>query len=182
MQRVWARILADEVKAPGSYRLRTLDFLRSLAKADAEKIAAIGPFALDYMWMFRDEYLKSKGLQFQNMLELQEMGILSGVEAEGLVQEIYSVRDNEFVAATASNGKALLYRHENKTRQLRFDSYRVTALGAEVLRLGDYPADDEYLKRIAASAKGQGFKVSYGTWVVNPKNRTEGRIRDATDL
>jgi Protein of unknown function (DUF2806) len=44
MQEVWGRILAGEIKQPGSYSLKTLDIARNITKKDAEsfeKIAAM---------------------------------------------------------------------------------------------------------------------------------------------
>src|SRR4030095_11045564 len=35
MQSLWARILSAEIAHPGSYRLRTIEFLRTLAKDEA---------------------------------------------------------------------------------------------------------------------------------------------------
>ena len=183
MQKVWARILTDEVKSPGRYSMATLEFLRTLSKSDAHKIAAIGPFAIDYAWIHNDErYLKEKGLTLDAVLDLQEMGILSGAESIGFSRVIFSVHAAKFIAVAASNGKALYIEHEKKERPLEVPMYRITKLGAEVLRLGDYEPVEDYLKLLAAAIKGKGFKVHYGDWKLNPKNPKEGRLTNSIEL
>ncbi|PHX06126.1 hypothetical protein VSPL_25870 [Vibrio splendidus] len=39
LQQLWGKILAGEIRKPGSYSYRTLDFLKTLSKSDAETIA-----------------------------------------------------------------------------------------------------------------------------------------------
>lgn len=48
MQELWGRILAGEVKKPGSYSLKTLDFIRNMTKADAALLERVGKLALNY--------------------------------------------------------------------------------------------------------------------------------------
>lgn len=45
MQELWGRILAGEIKKPGSYSLRTLDFIRNLKKSDAELFTRLAKLA-----------------------------------------------------------------------------------------------------------------------------------------
>jgi hypothetical protein len=48
MQSLWARILAGEVSDPGSYSKRTLQFLKTLDKFEAEKFVVFCSFALQF--------------------------------------------------------------------------------------------------------------------------------------
>lgn len=47
LQQLWGKILAGEIKQPGSYSYRTLDFLKTLSKSDAEIIANAAQFVID---------------------------------------------------------------------------------------------------------------------------------------
>ena len=49
MQTLWGRILAGEVKQPGSYSLRTLDFLRNLTASEAKAFEELGRYALNFL-------------------------------------------------------------------------------------------------------------------------------------
>lgn len=46
VQRIWASILAGEVKAPGSFSLRSLDIIHNLSKAEAETFTKLCNFVL----------------------------------------------------------------------------------------------------------------------------------------
>ncbi len=46
MQVLWSKVLAGEIKQPGSFSLRTLDVLKSLSKTEAEAIQLICSFAI----------------------------------------------------------------------------------------------------------------------------------------
>jgi hypothetical protein len=175
MQRVWARILSEEVKSPRSYSMATLEFLRTLSKEDALVIASIGPYAIDRQWIFREpELLDRKGLPFGKLMRIQEMGIVSGVEAVGgLTRTMHSGAKNVFRLAFVVGPKALGLEREAVEPALKIPIYRITKRGNEILQLGDYQADDEYMKALGRELKKQGVAVTYGTCVfVNNKSMT----------
>jgi hypothetical protein len=133
MQRLWGRILAEEAKTPGSYRMRTLDFLRTLDKQDALKIAALGPYVLDLTWIHRQDetFVEGTGPTYDDLLELQDMGILAGV---GLEQQrrFSSVSKTKFANTHSCGGKALAIERQSAEPPYQVPYYRVTALGREV--------------------------------------------------
>ena len=62
LQALWGRVLAGEIKTPGSYSLRTLDFLRNLSQAEAQKIEKFSQFVVGrFVWRDR-EFLGSQGI------------------------------------------------------------------------------------------------------------------------
>ncbi len=167
MQKVWARILAEEVKAPGSYSMGTLEFLRTLSKNDALKIAAIGPYVIFHgQIIYRDQaFLDRKQLLFSHLLELQEMGIVSGVEAIGLTWSMGSAIQDKFMNVITAYGKGLLLERDAKEPALQLTIYRITKLGREILGLGAYQADEDYIKHVGTEIKKKGFRVQYGDWI-----------------
>jgi hypothetical protein len=172
MQKVWARILAEEVRVPGSYSMGTLEFLRTLSKNDALKIAAIGPYVINHdQFIYRDQpYLDSKQILFSHLLELQEIGIVSGVEAIGLTWSMNSAVQDKFTNAIIANSKGLLLERDGREPALQLIIYRITKLGREILRLGNYLPDEDYLKHVGAEIKKKGFRVRYGDWIQIDKN------------
>ncbi len=182
MQKVWARILAEEVKVPGSYSMGTLEFLRTLSKNDALKIAAIGPYVIVHgQFVYRDQpFLDRKQLLFSHLLELQEMGILSGIEAIGLTWSMGSAVQDNFRNVITAYGKGLSLERDAKEPALQLTVYRVTKLGREILRLGDYTPDEDYIKHVGTEIKKKGFLVRYGDWVQIDKNK--GQLVNAVEL
>lgn len=61
LQGLWGSILAGEVKNPGSYSFRTMEFLKGLSKSEAELIS-------------KDAFLEQNGIDFSILLFLQEIG------------------------------------------------------------------------------------------------------------
>jgi len=167
MQKIWARILTEEVKAPGSYSMGTLEFLRTLSKNDALKISAIGSYVIDRgQYIYRDQpLLDRKRILFSHLLEMQEMGIISGVEALGLTLSLGSTIQDKYTHVVIAYGKGLLIHRDAKEPALQLPVYRITKLGREILRLSNYAPDEDYIKHVGAEIKKKGFYVQYGDWV-----------------
>lgn len=83
MQQLWSRVLAGEANAPGTYSKRTVNFLSSLDKADAELFAHLCTFA----WMVADEVVpliydvlgeiyKKHGITFDSLIHLRSIGLI----------------------------------------------------------------------------------------------------------
>jgi hypothetical protein len=85
LQDLWGRVLAGELKQPGSYSVRTLEFLKSLSKVEAELISKLATFVIENrIYRNKDDFLEKEGIHFTQLLYLQDIGIMSGVEAVGL--------------------------------------------------------------------------------------------------
>ncbi|RMH39903.1 MAG: DUF2806 domain-containing protein [Gammaproteobacteria bacterium] len=94
MQHLWARILAGEANAPGSFSKRTVNLMSDLEKSDAElfinlcgfgwKIGYIVPLIYDY----RDEIYNRHGIHFDSLSHLESLGLIqfrtSGFKRLGL--------------------------------------------------------------------------------------------------
>ena len=81
LQQIWGKVLAGEVKSPGRFSLRTLEFLRNLSQAEAQAIERISPFVISgVLYRGDDEMLKAEGVSFSDLLAMQELGVLAGVD------------------------------------------------------------------------------------------------------
>ena len=76
---LWARVLAGEIKSPGSFSLRTLEFLKNLSQAEARSIQQLAPFVLDndFVCNADDELLQSQGITLGFLIKLQGLGIVT---------------------------------------------------------------------------------------------------------
>ncbi len=119
LQQLWGKILAGEIKSPGSYSYRTLDFLKTLSKADAEVIAIAAQFVVEGV-IFRehDEILEKAGINFGVLMYLQELGMLSGVEAVGLQSKWKSSQQTRFIKGLISYNNCLILEHESPQKSL----------------------------------------------------------------
>jgi len=166
LQSLWGKVLAGEVKCPGRYSLRTLEFLRNLSQAEAKAIEKLSPFVVSNL-IFRGEkaLLESEGITFSLLLSVQELGIVSGVDASGLEVTYSSPLDDRFEHALVSYGHVLIAKHADPKRKLTIKVYKITELGSQILRLGTFHANDTYLRALGKAIKEQGFDVEIGSCI-----------------
>ncbi len=179
LQRLWAKALAGELASPGSYSLRTLEFIKNISKIEAHEISRLAPFSISGT-IFQVEAVKEAGLDFGYLLEMEDLGILSGVKGGGLHFKLGTRIADSYEQALFHNNNILLITHENKDKEGKFLSYKVTRLGLEVLKLGVFPVNSNYLEQVGVEAKKQGFKVIIADWVQTTK--THGQYFNPREL
>jgi hypothetical protein len=179
LQRLWAKALAGELASPGSYSLRTLEFIKNISKLEAHEISKLAPYSITGT-IFKVKAIEDAGLNFNYLLEMEELGILSGVKGGGLQYQLSTRASGTFEHALFHNKKILLITHENKDKVAQFSSYKVTRLGLEVLNLGVFPMNPLYLEQVGLEAKNQGFKVTLADWVQT--SRDQGKYYNPRDL
>lgn len=167
LQKIWGRLLAGEVKAPGTYSLRTLDFLRNLSQSEAALIAKISVLVTNgFIWRSDDGRYS---VSFEEMLELQEMGVLIGVDSIGLNFTISKNldADGSWFSVLPSFEKCIIIRGGAETYDgnLQVNVISVSRMGMQILGLGDFKADPVYLERFGRFILLQGGRVSIATVV-----------------
>jgi hypothetical protein len=165
LQRLWGGVLAGEIKSPGAFSIRTLDFLRALSKAEAERISRLARFAIEgRISRIQKDHLEKNGVPFAELLQMQELGVISGVEGAGLTTQYRSLSTEKFIKALRSHGKALIIEDDDSTKILKLDGYLLTAIGQQVLGLGSFDPDLKYLRLVGKEIVGQGFSVRLADW------------------
>jgi hypothetical protein len=181
LQQLWGSVLAGEVKTPGKYSIRTLEFLKTLSKAEAEMISKLAGYVIDGR-IARDQkkYLESKGLSFSWLLQMQELGVVSGVEGLGLNTTYKSIEEGRFINALVSHNRALIVEHEDGSKMFEFKAYMLTNIGKQVLGLGSFEPDVEYLLLIGKEFAKKGFSVKLADWV--DVSDTQGRYFNEQEI
>jgi len=84
IQIIWSKILAGEIKKPGSYSYRTLEILKSLRKPEADFFTKIGSFVRKthfgyeiYLSDAIEDYLEEVGLKERNVHLLKFLGLIN---------------------------------------------------------------------------------------------------------
>jgi hypothetical protein len=161
LQNLWGRVLAGEVKSPGSYSLRTLEFLKNISQQEAEEIAKLSQFVIGGNLIYRgaNEDLQEFGITFEFLLRMQNLGVISGVEALGMTITWKSLDPSKFMQLLISNSMVLIVSAEDASHTISAPTYMLTAIGAQVLSLGTFDTNVEYLKTVAEHFKTQGASV-----------------------
>lgn len=166
MQKLWGSVLAGEIKAPGKYSLRTMDFLSKLSRVDAERITKLAPFVIgDIISSEHSDYLSAKGVKYSFLLQMQELGLLIGVESLTIRKNFSSAFKDGFARVLVSNGKCLLVEHSKVDADLSIPAYRLTSVGCEVLSIGSFEPDLDYLRLVGERLVKEGFTVHICDWV-----------------
>lgn len=134
MQLLWARVLAGEIKTPGSFSLRTLETLRNMTRKEAEVFGESAEIALKeisgdiFLFSSSNEIYDDINELFdfgdQKLLVLEECGLLNGMRLENKVF-------NPNSPYGIYNKKILLHislRHETNPFIYRSYSFTQTAL------------------------------------------------------
>lgn len=173
LQHLWASALAGEVAAPGSYSIRTLDFLRTLSQKEAEEISKIAQFFIQgNIVKDVDPILKDGGLTFGELLQVQELGVISGVGVTGLATTFSSEHNDKFMRALRSHDKILIIERD-EIIDLRLKVYKFTALGNEIMRLGKFKANTDYLRNVGKKIAALGYTVMIADVIGATKNVVE---------
>lgn len=165
LQRLWGSVLAGEIKAPGKYSLRTLEFLKVLSKKEAALISKVAPFVIggvipresfDYLW--------NQGVTFGQLMHLQTIGVLQGLDSLGLEKKYVSAKQDRFAVVLNSHGRCLLVEHEDSQKSFSLEVCAVTHVGAQLIELGKFKHDEAYLRERGIHLLAQGYKVSICDW------------------
>lgn len=181
LQRLWGSVLAGEIKSPGRHSMRTLEFLKGLSKPEADLLVNLAKYVVQgSVVRSQAEYLSKHGLPFIALLQLQELGVLSGVEAVGLSTEHTTVMPGRYIKPLISHNRVLVVEDTDASKTLSIEIYRLTDVGRQVLSLGNFEPDLVYLQAIGKAIAAQGFQVQLGHW--QQLTETQGRYFNATRI
>ena len=161
MQTLWGKILAGEVKSPGSFSMRTLEILRNLSKSEAEifqkfsQLSIKGPDTTFTIYP-RDKYLEEIfDISFTDIMTMDEAGLMYSNELE--ITFSGSVGRVGFVY---SNNVIVVNRQKNTPDQvIRILSF--TTSGIQLLKLIDVNFNESYAQKFAELVKNPKVKVGY---------------------
>lgn len=162
MQILWAKILAGEIAQPKAFSARTIAFVKTMSKKDADLISKLCNYAWhvekdssDYCFLIYPEgiksYLANKELNYANFAYLENIGVLQSI-----------------AGITLENNQNLVFRlnYDNdsfvflpKAEKAVFPVYRLSNIGGELARLRDFKRDDEYLSGIINSMAALDIEV-----------------------
>ena len=150
MQELWGRILSGEIKKPGSYSLKTLDFVKNLTKADASLLENMAKLAVnhrgssfivadDARWLrtYREIY---PGHHFA----LSELGAIYPTELR-----LETFRESSVQEELFTSGNLILAARRGKiATKVDLTIWKFTKIGQEVLQLIAVEGDEDYLETV----------------------------------
>lgn len=147
MQGIWAKVLAGEANAPGTYSKRTVNFLGDLDKSDAELFQNLCSFGwivggfTPLIFDSRAEIYTKKGINFTSLTHLDSIGLiqfhnLSGFQRTGLPKKF----------AVLYCGKPVILEMPNEEKNdLPIGMILLTKLGQELVSVCTAPGVDGFV-------------------------------------
>jgi hypothetical protein len=165
LQALWGRVLAEEVKQPGSVSLRTIEFLRSLSRLEAERIAELSSCLLsDALFMAEGENRYPPGFSFGALLELQQLGLLAGL-GNDLEVELKSQNRGTYSVPLLGQRKLLLLTHPDPSFVLHARLVKVTRIGKEVFELCRTGDNVEHIRAVGRTLQRGNVVVVLADYV-----------------
>ena len=169
VQDLWGRILAGEIKKPGSFSLRTLEVLRNLSSKEAESFAKLGNYCLriDSKVIFIDPnayiFTKANGLTFTDILALKDAGIVSANEAGFSFEPCPAGVFQQWLY-----GPLILFMEREKdTPRLQRNVGILTRVGTELLSLLKITPDMDYVSLLKQQFTSDGVSFAWAVVLQN---------------
>lgn len=161
MQFIWSKILAGEIKKPGSFSLRTLDVIRNLSQSEAIAFKKIVPFIVNngpiYFILENLKYKEKYKIRHTDFLTLDACGLISLNNSTvydpkiGKSFQKYIVNDSYIVLARSTSEQEITVTTE---------IYPLTIVGQELYSILDHPVDEQIMKDLAKSIYDRNSKNS----------------------
>lgn len=143
MQYVWGKILAGEIKAPGSFSLRTLETIRNLSQRDAQTFQKIIPLLFKFknyiVILQKTEILEKYDINYHDLLVLDECGLIKMKSDTGINANI-----NTAIEIHSQNRIVFFKGIENNSRKLTYRIYPLTSAGVELYSILSKEENVEY--------------------------------------
>lgn len=162
MQTIWAKLLSGEATNPGAYSKRTVNFVSTLDKKDAELFTKLCEFVCDFgvptvlIYNSQNEIYNKNGINFNVLKHLDSLGLisfesLSGYERQKLPKKFtlyYYGRLTEIECPDDSDNK------------IKIGNVLLTNLGRELLNISGSKPNEDFYEYMCNQLSVQGLVLS----------------------
>ena len=157
MQSVWAKVLAMEMAAPGSFSFKTLDVLKNLSNKEYKIFEKLASLELHHA-IIKGDYLNDLGLEWETLQRLKDFGLIS---LDGS-QRTVAVQSNSSVSQLICQSHVINISNNNADKQeLKTSCYLLTASAQELLPLISQKCTDEDAVKIAKTIEKSDSKKQF---------------------
>lgn len=182
MKLIWGKLLAGEIKTPGSYSLRAIELLKNLTSEEALLFTEASKFALrrahDIVIIQSDNINNDYGLTFDKILTLTDAGLLKPII--DTVIDLAPLNEAEEVIFTYGNYavKAIV------KSEGQIATYIYTTAGSQIFKLIDtLEVNLDYLKKVLKSVSNENVRFQiYKITKWNSENDFDIDEKDVLDI
>ncbi len=150
LQTIWGKLIAGEIKQPGSYSIRALHTLKTLSQREAMLFERACSLATQdgHILKINNHLSESFNLTFGDFLELG---------AAGLTQESTSLNVT-YNGPFLIGEYAFVWSKEN-TKDIQFSCWKMSPIGIEIKKLVKHTTREDYVNTIAEYIHKMGYKI-----------------------
>ncbi|MBQ7607222.1 MAG: DUF2806 domain-containing protein [Desulfovibrionaceae bacterium] len=123
VQQLWGRLLAGEIKQPGTFSLKTLSVLQTLGPQDVANFEKLAPYAIDSCFLL-EETFDHLGVNFYRIATLGSLGVLVHGTARSYNGPIAALNHNFMILGVRT-----------PTSLVKLRGAMLTPVGSELCRL-----------------------------------------------
>jgi hypothetical protein len=160
---IWGRVLAAQVKAPEPFSLRGLEFINNLTPVEVRAIDKLSPFAVENFILHNAKGLDGAGVNMDVLSEMQNIGVLTGVQPSAMTAKIRSMTTERFYCALRCSGNTMLaVIADDAAKTCMLTVHFISGIGRQIMNLCGAKPNEEMLATLIGEIKQQGFKVQRG--------------------
>lgn len=160
-QEMWARVLINEVRQPGTHSLRTLAFLGTLSQSEMTTLRFITGLDLGGFVCREAAHYFHEAIHLPMFEQMHVMGLMQ--DAANAEVTLKTVAKTGFRAVLRCQSKALYIEGEGDALVLAASVF--TPLGCEVMALFMGKPDTGYLFATGNALKKRGYRIDIGDWL-----------------
>ncbi|MET4034433.1 hypothetical protein ABIB94_008341 [Bradyrhizobium sp. JR7.2] len=142
---LFGRILAGEIRKPGSFALRTLQFLSTLSKSDAHEISNFLSLVVGNVVPAGDNLVS-----FNQRVLMQELGVASHASTMGGLAWNFVFPPTTKTLLACRGAGIVVANETEKPIKVSLNGQVLTKTGSELLKIANPPSTDmNYLKEVA---------------------------------
>lgn len=167
VQVLWGRILAGEVRNPGSFSRRTLASVYLLSREEANKFTKLcsavweipeGP--TPFLFHRLDGSAQFVDLGFQDLCDLEHAGLIRHCDNPGgyFIDNVDNP-DSPSTMAASYLGRSFVITFHHPREQLQIGKVLLTSLGKELFPISGAVPNEEYLNQFLNHVRAHDFKI-----------------------
>jgi hypothetical protein len=162
MQSLWARLLSGEANKPGTFSKRTVDFVASMDKKDAQLFTTF----CQYCWFMRDvipmildeenDIYKKNGIGFSSLKHLDSIGLISFESVSGYRRMGFGKYAQIFYFGTPTT----IEFSKDKDNEIQIGKALLTQAGQELAPICGAQRNDNFYEYVIEKWHKSGFILS----------------------
>lgn len=181
MQKLWAKVLAGEIKNPNSFTLRSLDTLSKITKQEATLFEELKPYIIKYrgtLAILNDDKINEKyNIFYGKIVEMSECGLIDSSGTMRLTMKVAQQYPFELIY-----DKKLLKSNNMEEKEIEIPIYKLTQAGKDILGVIGEKYDENYFQDLTNYLARKNQEITFTIHdIVNKDNETiqyvtEGKI------